>query len=361
MPASAILRTVNVLAMGGALVCALMLGACSRPSDEAPQRELVLYSSVDDELLREVVEAYEQESGVKVLLVGDTEATKTTGLVMRLIAEKDSPKADVWWSSEAFGTIQLTREGVLEPYTSLLGEAEFVGEWPPRLRASRGEWYAFAQRARVIAFSPKRVSEEDIPVSLADLTDPKWKGRVGMARPAFGTTRGQMGALLDQWGKTAFVRWGEAMEANNIRLYDGNASVVRAIAEGEIDAGLTDTDDVWSAQRNDWAVELVYEIIDPHAGDGVWASNGAMVIPNTAGVVRGGANPEQARAFMDFLLSARTESRIASSASRNVPVIPVAIELHPDLVIPNAWLPDLERVADAIAPALELWDESRGP
>lgn len=340
---------------------ALFIPACSRPDDQQPTRELVLYSSVDDELLREVVRAYELETGIRVRLVGDTEATKTTGLVLRLIAEKGSPKADVWWSSEAMGTIRLSGEDVLERYTSDTGEAEFVGEWPPRLRGERGDWYGFAQRARVIAYSPARVDAESVPRSLADLTDPRWKGRIGMARPSFGTTRGHLGALMDQWGRTAFAAWVSAMSDNRIRLYDGNASVVRAIAEGEIDAGLTDTDDVWSGQRNGWEVELVYETQDPHTGNGRWPSNGPMVIPNTAGVVRGGPSPGEARRFLDFLVSARTESRIAQSSSGNVPVTPVARELHPELVIPGAWLPDQQRAARAVPEALEIWDERFKP
>jgi iron(III) transport system substrate-binding protein len=77
-------------------VCTL---ACSR--QPPPGGEVVLYSSVDDFLLREVVAAFEAESGVRVRLVGDTEATKTTGLVERLLAERGRPREDVWWSSRA--------------------------------------------------------------------------------------------------------------------------------------------------------------------------------------------------------------------------------------------------------------------
>jgi iron(III) transport system substrate-binding protein len=342
---------------------AIALCGCSdtETEDEAPHASVVLYSSVDDELLREVVSAFEQESGIRVDLVGDTEATKTTGLVMRLIAERDRPKADVWWSSEAFGTIHLAEQGVLEPYSSTSGEAEFVGEWPERLRDSDDRWYAFAQRARVIAYSTSRVRPDDAPASLAELTDPAWKGRVGIARPAFGTTRGHLGALMDQWGRSAFKRWCEAMRDNDIRIYDGNASVVRGIAQGEIDVGLTDTDDVWSAQRNNWEVGLVYETPDPHTGNGLWPSHGAMVVPNTCALIRGAPHPDQARRLINFLISARTEARIAQSASRNVPVTPVAREMHPELEIPGAWTPDLERAARAIPEALEIWDEVFGP
>ena len=77
--------------------------------------------------------------------------------------------------------------------------------------------------------------------------------------------------------------------------------------------------------------------------------------------MRGGPNPAEARRFLDFLISARTESRIAQSVSRNVPVTPVARELHPELVIPNAWTPDLERAAEAVPEALEIWDQRFSP
>ncbi|QKK07176.1 MAG: hypothetical protein HND58_02715 [Planctomycetota bacterium] len=108
---------------------------------------MVLYSSVDDFVLRDVVSAFEAESGVKVRLLGDTEATKTTGLLERLIAERDEPRADVWWSSEPFGTIRLAGMGLLAP----------AGITPPeitdaalrgRLDAADGSWFGFALRAR---------------------------------------------------------------------------------------------------------------------------------------------------------------------------------------------------------------------
>ncbi|MHC5009094.1 MAG: hypothetical protein ACYTGF_17245 [Planctomycetota bacterium] len=76
------------------VVLASVAGGCS-PSEPG----VVLYVSADDHIARQVVGAFERETGIRVATVGDTEQTKTTGLANRLRAERDNPQADVFWSS----------------------------------------------------------------------------------------------------------------------------------------------------------------------------------------------------------------------------------------------------------------------
>jgi iron(III) transport system substrate-binding protein len=323
-------------------------------SDDTASGEVVLYSSVDDFLLREVVAAYESQTGVKVRLVGDTEATKTTGLVQRLIAEKAQPRADVWWSSEPFGTIQLQHEGVLEPYTSISAEASIDGGWPPTMRGQA--WYGFASRARVIAFDRQRVPNP--PQTPLDLVDPQFKGRIGIARPQFGTTRGHFGALLDQWGEEGLRTWLVAMHINGVRLYDGNASAVRAIRQGEIDICLTDTDDVWVAQENGWDIGLAYE--NEGEGQGTLKSTGSIVMPNTVALVRSGPNPRNGQHLIDFLLSAHVERMMAESDSRNIPLNPSLAAEFESLLVPEATGLDLDRAAAMVPGALDLFQQVFG-
>lgn len=288
----------------------LLLTGCGRAHDD----EVVLYSSVDDYVLDEVIAAFENETGLRVVLLGDTEATKTTGLVERLLAERDRPRADVWWSSEPLGTIRLAEFGALAP-TTTVHEIDFENGWPA---AMRGEtWYGFAMRSRVIAYASDRVDADETPRTLEELTGARWSGRVGMARPQFGTTRGHMAALVKSWGADRFEDWLGQLEANGLRLYDGNASVVRAIAHGEIDVGLTDTDDVYAAQRNGWDVAIAPLDSDP-LGD-VWAGV-PFWIPNTIGLVVGGPNPDHAQTLLDFILSAEVEELIAETDSQNTPI-----------------------------------------
>lgn len=336
------------------LATLIILPACGR--DAEPRQTVVLYTSIDDYLIPEFVRAFEEETGIRIRLAGDTEATKTTGLVQRLLAERDAPRADVWWSSEPFGTIQLSREGILEPYTSATEVQDFPEGWPAEMRGENGDWYGFASRARVIVYNTARLSPEEVPMRLRELTDQRWRNGVGMAQPQFGTTRGHMGALVAICGSEQTEAWLRSMRANGMRLYDGNATVVRAVAHGEIDLGLTDTDDVWAGQRNDWPVELVYEEPDEDTADhgGGLCSFGPMLIPNTVAKVRGGPNPEAAAILIDFILSERVERMLAESESGNIPVRPDVAAEYPRSVIPAGRMPDLQTVTDSIPDAMEI-------
>lgn len=338
----------RIAAACGALAAAL--AACGRADPERPT--VVLYSSVDDHFLRQVVEAYEARSGVDVQLVGDTEATKTTGLVQRIIAERESPRADVWWSSEALGTIKLADEGLLAPY-----EPGGIEGWPEGLRAEGNLWHGLASRARVIVYNTAKLAEADVPRTLAALADPEWRGRVGMARPQFGTTRSQMAALLADAGPETYRAWLEAMKANGLKLYDGNATIVRAVAQGEIDIGLTDTDDVWAGQRNGWPVAMVFEAADPGASP---PSRGPLLMPNTVAMVRGAPNPEQAGRLIDFILSEQTERLLAESESRNLPARPELAAQFPQNAVPDPWVVDWRAIAEATPEAMRIAEEVLG-
>lgn len=365
-------QVITILVVVALITAGLIYLTCTGPRPKVPDsmrnRSVTLYTSADDDVIRTVVDAFKKDTGLDVLVVTDTEATKTFGLVQRLIDERTNPRADVWWSSEPLGTIRLARERIIEPYNLSLTVAE--GR-PPEAVYGGGTWYALAQRARVIAYSTKRVAADQIPRTLRDLTDLKWKGRVGMARPQFGTTKAQIAALVAFAGPERTKAWLEGLKANDVRLYDGNSSVVRAIAHGEIDIGLTDTDDVWSAQRNNWDVALVYETPDtapasgavsaPAAlGDKSLPSFGPLLLPNTVAKVRNAPTPKNAARLIEFLLSPRVEQMLAESGSHNIPVRTDLSKKCPDYAVPNPWTPDLEQVGAAANDAMTLCAQTLG-
>ncbi len=367
MPARGLCR----LMLASVLALAAALSGC----DAGDRDEVVLYSSVDTEYLRQVADAFRERHGTELIVVGDTEATKTTGLMERVLAERASPRADVWWSSEPFATIRLAGEGLLAPFEPTLAPDFEDDGWPEHLvgRNDAGEpiWYGNALRSRVIVYSTARVNEADVPTTLHALTDPRWRGRVGIARPQFGTTRGHMGALLESWGEEAFERWLTAMQANGVRVYQGNATVVRAIADGEIDLALTDTDDVFAGQRNGWPVEMAPEpdeaALSASREAGYFGeSMGAglpMAFPNTGGLIAGGPNPEAARVLMDFLLSAEVEQILAETPSRNRPVRPSARAVAPGSAPDGGLRPGpgfFDRVADRIPRAMQICERVLG-
>ncbi|MGD9688413.1 MAG: extracellular solute-binding protein [Phycisphaerales bacterium] len=336
-----------------ALFCAALAAlvapsACSR--DDSAQT-VVLYSSVDDAVARPLIAAFEKRTGLRVVLVGDTEATKTTGLVQRLLAEKDAPRADVWWSSEALGTAKLSNAGIFAPYSSKPNEGDFEGGWPRPLRGIDGDWYGFALRPRVFVYHTQRVVPADVPRTLVDLTRPRFKSRVGIASPQFGTTRGHFAALRTLAGESPFDAWYAALKDNGVRLYDGNASVVRAVHLGEIDVGLTDHDDVLAGQANQWPVAAAYEAAGVQATPDelqrfgpIAGGMGTLMIPNTVALVRGARHLQNACRLIDFLLSPEVERDLARSSSGNVPVRPALATEFPNLAVPAPLVIDWEEV-----------------
>lgn len=328
-----------------ASVCAPLL-SCHR----APARaEVVLYTSCDDYLLRDIIPEFEKQSGLTVRIVGDTEATKTTGLVERLIAEKAHPRADVWWSNEPFGTVRLASDGLLAPYSS--AESEHTpGGWPAWLRASDGAWYAFGLRCRAVVYNTRRLTSDQLPNGLIDLAAPEWKGRIGMARPQFGTTRGQIGAILEEAGPEKFRDWAASLKANGVRLYDGNSAVVRAVANGEVDLGLADSDDAFAGEHEKWPVA--------HAFIGFRPGDAALPLPNTVGEVKGAPHAAEAARLIEFLLSERAERILAASDAREMPARPgLAAQLGAELPVRPI---DFHGVEARVGEALRIWDEVFG-
>ncbi|MFG0257951.1 MAG: extracellular solute-binding protein [Phycisphaerales bacterium JB043] len=312
-----------------ALGASSMLVSCTgaRSSGE----EVVLYSSADDAVARELVNAFESASGIRVRMVGDTEATKTTGLVQRLRTERGAPRADVFWSSEIFQTIRLADESLFEPHDGPEARARSEMWVDPQ-----GRWHAFGNRARVLVWNTDVFSQDDAPNTFRQLVHRSLRGRLVMADPRFGTTRGHMGVLHALWGPRVLAALFTGLGGNDIRLLDGNASVVEAVAYGEAHIGITDTDDVWSGLRNGWPIGMSWLRHD--AGDqGSGPRMGTLVIPNTVARVRGGPNPENASILAEFLLSAQTESLLAQSDSRHNPV-------RADVAPPD----DMYRISDAM-------------
>src|SRR5437867_97299 len=108
--------------LGAMLLFAACVGQRSTRKNESGSRalagEVTIYVSTDRVFSEPILKSYEQKTGVKVNAVYDTEETKSTGLANRLLAEKENPQADVFWSNEPVRTLVLKKHGVLTPYKS---------------------------------------------------------------------------------------------------------------------------------------------------------------------------------------------------------------------------------------------------
>jgi len=314
-------RTSLLCATGCSFVLASFGCGAGDPGRESG-RTVTVYVSTDRVFSEPVLQTYQARSGVRVQAVYDTEETKSTGLANRLLAERQRPQADVFWSNEPVRTLVLKSRGVLAPYRS--PSAEGI---PKALIDSDGYWTGFSARMRVIAYNTTTVTPDEAPRSVFDLADARWKGQVAIADPRFGSTSFHVAALYALVGDEKMDDFFRRLKANRVQVVGGNSVVRDLVARSEASVGLTDTDDVNVAIESGQPVGMV---LPDEEGLGV------PVMPNMVSLIAGAPHPEEGRNLIDYLLSPDVERRLAGSEAVQIP-------LHAGVPGPTN-LPSIDRV-----------------
>src|SRR5262245_27299400 len=302
------LRLLVVLLTGPAV---WMVSGCTDSSKTgAASSEVVVYTALDQEFSEPILGDFQKAAGVRTRTKYDVESTKTVGLVSEIIAEAGRPRCDLFWNNEILNTLRLEKLGLLEAYRSPAAEA-FDARW----RSPDGTWYGFAARARILLVNKNLAGGESGPRSINDLADPKWRGKIGIAKPLFGTTATQAACLFAHWGDEKAEEFFKRLKANDVQVLGGNKRVAEEVSTGRLAFGLTDTDDAMVEVDRGMPVEIVY----PDQGA---AGMGTLFIPNTVSLIKGGPHPEAARQLLDYLLSPEIETKLAEGPSVQIPLNP---------------------------------------
>jgi iron(III) transport system substrate-binding protein len=330
-------------------LCALIPFGCT---GSAPR--IVLYSAQDREFAEAILKDFHEKTGITVTPEFDTESNKSVSLYEKLRQDAKRPRCDVFWNNEILLSILLKRQGMLESYASPAAAA-----YPASCRAADDTWHAFAARARILIVNTRLVPENERPSSLLDLTDPRWRDRVVMAKPQFGTSATQAACLFEVLGREKAKEYYLKLKENHVQIAPGNKQVAEWVGQGRTPAGqpvavgVTDTDDAMEELDAKHDVVIIFpDRVKPAEG-----RMGTLFIPNTLTILKGSPNPEGAKRLVDYLLSAEIEKRLAESNSHQIPLNPeVKAKLPPEIETPataHAMEVDLEKAAD-------LLDEVRG-
>ena len=203
-----ILRIVLVLVAG------LVLGGCGKGGSNS--RFVVVYTSQDGVFAEPILKEFEEESGIEVRTVFDSEAVKTVGLVNRLLTERDNPQCDIFWNNEEFRTRQLAARGIFRETNA---------------------WTHLGYRTRRIVVNTNILSMAKAPRTFSDATNEIWRGKVALAYPLFGTTATHFHAWRQFWGPAVWENWCRALAANKPFLVDGNSVVVKMVSRGRRGGG----------------------------------------------------------------------------------------------------------------------------
>ncbi len=280
-----------------------VLASCSQNKNE-----VVVYCSLDKIYSEPILKDFENQTGIRVKAVYDTELTKTVGLVNRIIAESNYPQCDVFWNNEISRTIMLKNQEILQAYHS-----PNAADIPIEYKDADGYWAGFAARARVIIYNKEKCDPSNLPASILDLVNEKWKGKATLAYPLFGTTATHAAAIFSEYGHDWAVDFFNAVKKIETGILDGNATVRDRVVNGDYSWGFTDTDDANGAIEDGKNVGIIYP-------DQEEDEMGMMVIPNTIALINGCPHPENGKRLIDFILRKEVEEILAHSRAAQIPV-----------------------------------------
>ncbi|MBI5103565.1 MAG: iron ABC transporter substrate-binding protein [Solirubrobacterales bacterium] len=274
----------SLLAIGGGLA------ACGGDDGD----KLTVYSGRNEKLIGDLVESFKKDTGVDVeVRYGDSAELAAT-----IAEEGDASPADVFFSQDAGALGAVEQAGLLKA----LPQAT-LDKVDARWRDPKGQWVGTSGRSRVIAYSTERVQEGDVPDSVFDLTDPRYKGRIGLAPPN-ASFQAFVSAMRIDVGDAKTEEWLRGIKANAPKLLENNIQTEEAIARGEIDLGLVNHYYVYElrAERPDFPVANHFL----KAGD-----PGALVNVAGAGILKSADRPREAQRFVDYLLAVQGQQYFA--------------------------------------------------
>ncbi len=258
-------------------------GECADPTGET----VVIYSGRTQNLVEPVLDAFECEIGVDVeVRWGDS-----VDLALLLGGEGDRSRADVFLSRSPGPVGFLEGEGLLAPL-----DDDVLELVDPQNRSGQGTWIGFSGRKRVLVRNLDLVADQDLPTSIFDLTDERYRSQVAI--PATnGSFVDWFTVFRDQYGDEVATGWLDEMVANDARPYANNRSIVEAVDRGEIEMGLVNhyyTFQERAAATGDFRAAN-HDLADEDIG--------SLLIITAASVVASGDNPDGANRLVAYLLS----------------------------------------------------------
>ena len=296
----------------------LFLSGCQ---DRSKTPTVTVYVSEDQVFSEPVLKDFEKETGIKVKAVYDTEESKSTGVMNRILAEKNHPQADVYWANEPIRAELLHQKGLLEAYQSpMASDIDAVFKEPSHY------WTGFSARMRLFIAQKKLPFKPD---SILDYTAARFYHKAVIANPLFGTTTAHIAALFTIWGKAKTEAFLTALKKNGVMLSTSNGESADFVASKSAWFALVDSDDAVSRLKAGKDIRIIYP--DQKEGE-----IGVFVVPNTVMLLKNAPHPQTAKKLIDYLLSPKTEKKLAFADCAQIP-------LHPNVAMP-AWLKPLKEL-----------------
>jgi iron(III) transport system substrate-binding protein len=331
----------GLILSAGVTALALTVAGCA-PADDtaepaAPSEaaiesdgELTLYAGRDEALIAPLIEQFTEDSGIEV----NARYGSSSELNALLLEEGENSPAQVFLSQDAGALGSLANADLVSRIPADL--ADLI---PAGFTSEDDSWIGVTGRARVIAYDSEKLSEDEVPDGVEELTDSEWSGRVGFP-PGNASFQSFVTALRVLEGEEDAEEWVEGISKNSPVLTEKNGATLDLVNSGQLDLALVNHY-YWYEDAAEVGADAMRAQLKFLPGDA-----GGMVNVTGAAILAGAEGDPDALAFVEYLVSEKAQQFFVEN-TYEYPLLPGvdAPEGLPELdslVNPELDLSDLE-------------------
>ena len=297
------------------MLIGMLLAACG--TESGPGRDpLTVYSGRSEQLIGPLLEKFTAATGIAVQArYGDS-----AELAAQLIEEGVNSPAQVFFAQDA-GALGAVDEAGL--FAVLPGPASDV--IPAAYRSPAGTWTGVTGRVRVIAYDSQQTPAADVPRSVFDLTEPRWRGQVAIA-PTNASFQAFVTAMRVSSGDEVTRRWLAGLVANDVQKFEKNGLILDAVNAGQVELGLINHYYWYEKAAEVGPEEMRAQIAFTAPGD-----PGSLVNVAGVGILQSAAADVDAARLVEWLLAPEAQQWFVANTFEYalLPSVPPAAGLPP--------------------------------
>ncbi|GAB3310668.1 extracellular solute-binding protein [Epidermidibacterium keratini] len=332
------------LAIALASALTLVAAGCSAAAtgDGLDPDKLTVYSAQHENVTKAWAEGFTEKTGIEVQIRNG----KDISMGNQIVEEGDASPADVFLTENSPAMTTVQEADMLAPVDDTTKAQIPEGRAP-----SNGLWIGIAARSTVLVYNPSMITEAELPTSMMDLADPKWKDQWG-AGASGADFQAIVAGMLSLKGEEATKAWLAGLK-DNAKIYQNNIATMKAVNAGEVPMGIMYHyywyRDQAGTKEGSANTQLYYfKNQDP----------GAFVSLSAGGVLKSSKKSKEAQEFLAYVTSpegqavlteAKTMEYAVANNSTSDPALPPLESLDPPVIDPFSL--DAAKVAELMTDA----------
>ena len=218
---------IGAAALIAAIAATSLTGCAKETTQTTGEQSITIYSGRSEDLIAPLLEQFSEETGIAV----EVRYSDSASLAAQILEEGTNIQADVFFSQDAGALGAISEAGAFKTLNQ-----DITSLVDAKYRSTDNTWVGVSGRSRVLSYNPELVAEAELPKSVFDFADSKWKGKLGIA-PTNASFQSSVTAMRVLAGEEQTFAWLKAIKKNAV-LFEKNSQILEAVESGQISAGL---------------------------------------------------------------------------------------------------------------------------